>query len=126
MEGQGAPPGAPSSPYEAKKAILMANLEVANRARKAKKALREAIKAGEINDLEVLRGGSRYEDLVRGWPVERLMLLMRRIGKSRVTDILDFCRIRPHTKLMHLSFAQREQLALQVEEIRSRGGVLPR
>ena len=126
MEGGGGAPAPPASVGEAYRDKLMRNLEKANIARKAKKALRAAIKAGEVNDLEVLRGDSPYEHLIEGWPIERLLLLMRRIGKGRVVDILDFARIRPQTKLHKLSYAEREKLCTLVEDARkpSRGGIL--
>ena len=122
MEGTGAPSGAPSSPREAQRLKLLRNLDKANIVRVAKKHLREAIKAGDVDDLEVLRGDSPYEEIVTQWPVERLMLLMRRIGRSRSTDILDFARIRPHTKLRNLTYAQREQLCKLVADTRTKGG----
>lgn len=123
MEGMGGAPSAPpGSVYEAKKAVLMTNLDKANIVRKAKKALREGIKSGEIEDLPILRGDSKYEDFVREWPVERLLLIMKRIGKSRATDILDFARVRPHTKLRALSFAKRQELCDLVIEARTPGG----
>jgi len=124
MQGEGGAPAPPTSPADLKRKRLMLNLEAANRSRFAKKALREAIRAGQVDDLQILRGDSRYEDLVAGWPVERLLLLMRRIGKSRATDILDFCRVRPETKLRNVPFARRAELAAQVEDMR--GGRLKR
>lgn len=118
---EGGAASAPRSIDEARRAKLAQNLVKAQRARKAKAALREAIKSRDVDDLEVLRGESRYEDLVKGWPVERLLLIMRRIGRDRATDILDFARVRPTAKLGALSYEAREQLCRLVTE--SREGV---
>lgn len=108
----------PASIDEARRRKLAKNLEKAQRARRAKAALREAIKSRDVDDLEVLRGDSRYENLVCGWPVERLLLIMRRIGRDRATDVLDFARVRPTTKLGTLSYAKREELVRLVAEAR--------
>ena len=122
MEGTRGAESAPHSITEAHRIKLMRNLDKANLARKAKRALREAIKDEEVNDIEVLLGNSPYEELIEEWPVERMLLMMRRIGRGRAVDILDYASIRPHTRLRRLSFAQREHLAQLVTEARTKGG----
>jgi formamidopyrimidine-DNA glycosylase len=96
-------------------------LELANRRRKVNAAMKKAIKARVMDDLELLRGDGapEHEQIVESWPVDRLLLACNRIGPSRAQEILSVARIAPKRKVNTLSFAQRHHLASLVEEART-------
>ena len=75
-------------------------IERANAARKAKKALRMAVKANLIEDLELVRGNlAEYEPLIVKWPVDRLLLLCRDIGPARCDEVLAAMKLSPRKKV---------------------------
>ena len=95
-------------------------LLMANETRKRLKVLRNALRLGAIDDLELVRGNLReYEPLIERWPIERLLRACRHIGPSRSNDILDITRISPRTKVGKLSFAQRTEIARLIDETRT-------
>ena len=96
-----------------------AGIERANAARKAKKALRMAVKANLIEDLELVKGNlPEYEPLIVKWPVERLLLLCRDIGPVRCDEILAAMKMSARKKVGALSYERRETLARLVVESR--------
>jgi hypothetical protein len=87
---------------------------------------REAVKAGEIDDLALVRGDlSQFEPLIQNWPVDRLILICNDIGRTRLIEIMMHSRLpSPRTKVGKLTFAQRAKLAKLVEAARDPIGAI--
>ena len=94
-------------------------LKIANKRRSQMAKMKKAVRAGLIDDLELLRGNlTDYERLIAEWPIERLLKMMRHIGPARRAEILWTARVSPHKPIGMMSYDLRKHLANLVEQAR--------
>lgn len=120
----GRPPGVKTeaeleAERENKRAASQVNIRKAILARQRQGALREAIRVGAIDDIDVIMGNTPYEAIVQKWTVQRLLMSCRKIKKVRTHNILVLMDLPPSKKVKDLSWEQRQALAKLVKETRS-------
>lgn len=94
-------------------------LENANRQRKVIKAMRAALRAGAVDELELLRGNvDKYEPVIAKWPVLRVLKLMYGIRDARAIEVLTWGHVAPSRQIRDLTFEKRSELARLVQDAR--------
>ena len=103
-----------------------AALELANRSRQDRKVLRNQIKSGEVDPLDLI--GARLvdqESLIEGWSLRQLLRATPGIGEVLLHEILAVFQASPQMKVRALSYARREQLAKLAAQAVNRRWPLP-
>lgn len=94
------------------------NIYKAILARQRQGALREAIRVGAVDDIDVIMGRTPYEAIIQKWTVERLLMACRKIKKVRTHNILVELDLPPSKKVKDLSWEQRQKIAELVKVTR--------
>lgn len=85
----------------------MAALQTANRIRVERAKLKQALKAGSVSVLDVLREPDGY---VMSMKVEQLLLALPKFGEVKARRVLIDCRISATKTVGGLSWRQRDEL----------------
>lgn len=103
-----------------------AALDVANRRRSERKVLKQQIKSGQVDPLDLI--GARLvdqESLIEGWSLRQLLAVTPGIGEVLMHEILEVFQASPTMKVRALSYARREQLAKLAAQAVNRRWPLP-
>lgn len=96
----------------------MRAMALARAARQRMVALRAALRAGTVDPVELLRGNEpMWEDDIRRMRVARVLKMIPHIGPRTTAEALALCGLHEDTRLGHLGFGSRYQLADLIEDV---------